>query len=261
MSKEKFFGILVVIVIILFVAIILIGSFSKNDFSGRGEEIITRAEEMARLMEVTPLCPEERMSGFQESSLASASYQANLQYRELSGNLECDINGTDEGDCIMVGIYRREWCADGGITCLSGQGDNIGTYQFTVDIGDESYMDFTPECIGTTDTTGCCIRPIKGEGTDGFWGCEWWIYEWAYYGDGKSLNLLLPNRKSAKIWSRFADKWKGGSADEHTCNYDKRIVNFYMQSYAYKNGELKVIYVKCCPEGLKWNDAQETCTV
>lgn len=256
MSKERFIGILVVIIIILIVLVLLVGNLSNIDFPGKSEEAKRQAEEMARLLEVAhTMCPEDRMSSFHESVLDSEGYQANRQYRELEGNLQCDIKGTDQGECIIVILNRTEWCADEGSACPSGWGKNIGTYQFKVDTGGESVMDFSPDCIGTMDTTGCCIMPTRGIGTDGLWGCEWWIYNWYYEGDGNSLNLLLPNGQTAKIWSRFADKSENGRLDEHTCTcYDNKPEEFHRASYAYTNGELKVKYTKCCPEGWTWQD-------
>ncbi len=259
MSKENFFGVLITIVIMLLVLVIITGSLSNVDSLGKTDEAMEQSMGLADTFKVPyTLCGDGRMSGGYQRTIDTAG-EATVFFRELSGTFDCSLEGTGEGECIIYGLYRREWCADGGFLCGNGNGENIGTYQFTVDSGEpELALDFTPECVDNVNVQGCCVNPKKGDGRD--WLCDWWIYEWTYYGDKGFLNITVGNGESVDVWSRFADKWEGGAVeDPHNCSYGGDMYQFHKESYKYKNGELAVRYVKCCPNGYTWNDNYKTC--
>lgn len=252
MEQQGLFKLLMILVLILIVLVVIMTGLANWDILGKGQESLTEAEKIAKAMGVAyTVCPGvDRMSNPIEETLASAGHADDKYYRELEGNLDCNIDGTDEGDCIIIGLYRREWAADGGWLC-GGRGDNMGNHQFEVDTGKaaELDLDFKPTCEKANEV-GCCIIPRKASGSH--WLCDWYNYEWTYYGPEGSLNVLVPNTETAYIWSRFADKADGG--DTNICTYDLKIEHFKSEKYSYKNGLLKVIYAKCCPEGWVWNE-------
>ena len=252
MEIQGLFKLLIVVVLILIVFVVVMGGLSGLDIFGKTGESLTQAQRLALAQKVAyQICKgENRMSSPIDLTLATAGERDDLEFRVLTGTFDCSIEGTEDGNCIIASVYRREWCADGGFWC-SGAGDNIGTFEFTVDMGGQNLLYFVPECGEKDDVEGCCIKPSRGTGSD--WVCDWYVYELDYFGPQDSLNALVPNGKQADVWSRFADKGDNPAANMHICTYGGKEHKFYTDSYKYKNGRLGLTYFKCCPEGWNWH--------
>jgi len=254
--KEKFFKLLVTVVLVLIVLLLVYDVFSQVGVSESGKEVLSQSEKMGKALAVAQaLCPGERMSDILYEKISSAGRtRSKVKSRELSGWFEC--KNTGGGDCILLGLYRREVCADGGLAC-HWFGDNIGTFEFTVENSLGEYLlQFTPECVGSVDTYGCCVRP-KLEKRE--WPCDWRRYELTYYGPTGVLNLVVKSGEKVGIWSKFRDKFEGSDINSHTCSYKGGYHKFGEEKYKYKNGELGVFYTICCPEGYEWSKAQDKC--
>lgn len=251
MEIHGLFKLLAIVVLVLIALGVVTGGLVSWDIFGKGKDSLTEAEKMARILAAAQeSCPGGRMSGYFEEELDSAGYSGGRAYRDLEGVFECNIEEAPEAECVIVGVYRREWVADAGAGCPSGWGDNVGSYEFVIDVSGVNY-DFKPDCDWRQDTLGCCVKGKRAEGSDGL--CEWYNYEWTYYNNSNSLNITVPNGVSAGVWSSFSDKADGGG--DHRC-YNK---NFYTESYAYDKGLLKVGYIECCPKGWIWNKYYEKC--